>query len=176
MKKEMEEGAARQQTTAESKPRSTRRHVKYPKKLPEYAALFGQTVRTVARWIRRGKEMEDLPPLDKPEQMAGWWRRCMDHQVPDYLIGFLPAVDAVAAPDPAGRSRDFSQIKALDIEQNVEELRRTHAINRQLLDEALLSAEPAAEQTVTLRQRNYERSLSYCARLKRACLESMRCA
>jgi hypothetical protein len=37
--------------------RSTRKHAKYKEKLPHYASIFGQTERTIKRWIRRGKEL-----------------------------------------------------------------------------------------------------------------------
>lgn len=143
---------------------NTRKHAKYAKKLSEYALLFGQTDRTVKRWIRRGKELGVLPPLDTPEQMAAWWRRCMDHQVPDQLLGFLPAGDGRPAendaePGAAGEPdvRDFSQIKSLGIRENVEALRQTHAINKHLLDQAL-QAQPPNESAAQLRQKNFERS------------------
>lgn len=148
---------------------STRKHVKYEKKLSEYGPIFGQTDRTVKRWIRRGKELGDLPPLDAPDRMAAWWRRCMDHQVPDRLLGFLPSS---GGPDPrtgnddtgsraisseAGSAPDFSQIKSLGIRENVEALRQTHAINKHLLDQALQAQQPN-ESAAQLRQKNFERS------------------
>ncbi|HEY4285372.1 MAG TPA: hypothetical protein VGM62_20115 [Chthoniobacterales bacterium] len=171
---------------AVSKLKSTRKHARYPKKLPEYAAVFGQTDRTVKRWIKRGKETGELPPLDHPPHMAAWWRRNMDNQVPDYLIGFI-GQSSPDSPDPrAGNGetgstegqpggtsrspRDFSQIEGLDLEKNVEELRRSHAINKHLLDEALHAKEPS-EQGIALRQRNYERSFELLRKSERTLLE-----
>lgn len=145
---------------------TTRKHAKYGQKLSEYAPIFGQTDRTVKRWIRRGKELGDLPPLDTPERMAAWWRRCMDHQVPDKLLGFLqsavpdPHAGTAEAGSPAGSGeggRDFSQVKSLGIRENVEALRQTHAINKHLLDEALQGQTPNDSLT-QLRQKNFERS------------------
>jgi hypothetical protein len=122
----------------------------------------------VKRWVRRGKELNDLPPLDQPELMASWWRRCMDHQVPDVLLALAPPSGAGVASKPSSSAegeldqtarlpRDFSQITGLGIEANVEELRRSHAINNQLLTEALHDTAPN-ENTIALRQRNYERT------------------
>lgn len=154
---------------------NTRKHAKYPKKLPEYAATYGKDVRTIRRLIRRGKELNDLPPLDDPPIMAAWWRRCMDHQVPDYLLCFAPAGtvpetraisgDAAGGTtetgeppgDPPPKPRDFSNIKGLDLEENVIGLRRSHAINKFLLDEAL-HASPPNDNLTQLRQKNFDRS------------------
>ena len=155
---------------------NTRKHVKYKKKLTEYCDTYSveKSARVIKRWIRRGKELNDLPPLDEPHRMAGWWRRCMDHEVPDYLLGF---VSGLGTPDPladssdggpagTGKSgkagsqsqpRDFSTVRSLDIVENVEALRHTHAINKHLLDEALHAAEP--NDTLTnLRRKNFEGS------------------
>jgi hypothetical protein len=149
---------------AVSKLKSTRKHAKYPKKLPEYAAVFGQTDRTIKRWVKRGKETGELPPLDHPPYMAAWWRRNMDNQVPDYLLGFVTAPDPLASPGDgrsrvansgesnSGQMRDVSHIKSLGMEENVEGLRTTLAIAKNDLDEALRSNDP---NVVALRQNNY---------------------
>jgi hypothetical protein len=148
---------------------STRKHAKYARTYPEYSKTYEVELsgRVVKRWVRRGKELNDLPPLDQPELMAGWWRRCMDHQVPDVLLALVkpPRVGASKEPPSSTESksedpshpRDFSQVTGLGIEENVEELRRSHAINNQLLTEALHDGAPN-ENTISLRQRNYERT------------------
>ncbi|HEY4282357.1 MAG TPA: hypothetical protein VGM62_04770 [Chthoniobacterales bacterium] len=147
--------------------KDTRKHAKYPKKIPEYAAFFGKDERTIKRMIRRGKETGELPPLDDPPKMAAWWRRNMDHDVPDYLLGFAdPNAQSgdghrQSGSDPAATGdkgpRDYSNVKSLDIAANVEALRQTHAVNKHRLDEAMLSPD-ANEQTIMLCQRNFERS------------------
>jgi hypothetical protein len=177
---------AKPPTEGQRQPLNTRKHAKYKNKLPEYAEIFGQTERTIKRWIRRGKELSDLPPLDDPSKMATWWRRSMDNQVPDYLLGFLTVPDPLASSGDirsteasTGNSgeggsqaqpRDFSQVKSLDLQQNVEELRRSHAINTQLLNEALTAAEPN-EQAISLRQRNYERSFELLRKAETSLIE-----
>lgn len=147
---------------------STRKHAKYKEKLPHYASLYGQTERTIKRWIRRGKELNDLPPLDHPELMAAWWRRCMDHQVPDYLLAVESKGDdrsttgnsGEADPDGTSRSpRDFSDVQGLGLAENVAALRITHAINKKLWDEAI-HADPPNDNLVQLRQKNFERSFN----------------
>jgi hypothetical protein len=154
---------------------NTRKHAKYPKKLPEYAAFYGKDERTIKRMIRRGKELGDLPPLDEPSKMAAWWRRSMDHDVPDWLLGFVDnsGADPRASSgdgasrsgdsfgegelDGTSRSRDLTKIKSLDIAENVEALRQTHAINKHLLDEALHASEPN-DTLISLRRKNFEGS------------------
>jgi hypothetical protein len=175
---------------AVSKLRDTRKHAKYPKKLPEYAAFYGVTERTIKRLIRRGKETGKLPPLDEPDKMPAWWRVNMDHEVPDWLMGFQPAdgnnrQSGVGSPDPRassddGRSnttetgdkgpRDFSDVKSLDIAENVAALRQTHAINNRLLTDALNASDPS-EQTIALRQRNYERSFELLRKAESTLIE-----
>src|ERR1043166_3651831 len=161
---------------------STRKHVKYKQKLPYYASVFGQTDRTIKRWMRRGKELPpptrngelDVPPLDDPPKMAAWWRRCMDRQVPDYILAIAdphagngdaspPTTDE--ADSTAGQSgpdrspRDFSGVQGLGLAENVAALRVTHAINKKLLDEAL-HADPPNDSATQLRQKNFERSFN----------------
>lgn len=167
---------------AVSKLKSTRKHAKYPKKLPEYAAVFGQTDRTIKRWVKRGKETGELPPLDNPPHMAAWWRRNMDNQVPDYLLGFVTTPDPLAnssdVRSPAAATgnsgdtgpRDFSNIKGLGLEENVQGLRRSHAINKQLLDEAL-HADPPIDSVTQLRHKNFERSFELLRKAEGTLLE-----
>jgi hypothetical protein len=158
---------------------STRKHAKYDRTYPQYSKTYEVELsgRVVKRWVRRGKELNDLPPLDQPELMAGWWRRCMDHQVPDVLLAFAkpPGADAPVAPsssqpDSPAQPRDFSQITGLGIEANVEELRLSHAINNHLLTEALHDATPN-ENTIALRQRNYERSFELLRKAESTLIE-----
>jgi|GEM_PF-4662131 len=166
-----------------SKLRDTRKHVKYPKKLSEYATFYGKDERTIKRLVRRGKETGKLPPLDDAPRMAAWWRENMDHEVPDWLMGF--AAKNEPAPDPRASSgdarsssgnsnasgpRDFANVKSLDIAENVEALRQTHAINNRLLTEALNASEPV-EQTISLRQRNYERSFELLRKAESTLIE-----
>lgn len=167
---------------------NTRKHARYNKKLPEYHATYETGERGLKYWIKRGKLMGDLPPLDEPEKMADWWRRCMPQQVPDKLLAYeLPSS---SAPDPlagssepgaiakagepsgtsSGTARDFSKIESLDIAGNVEALRRTHAINKKLLDEAL-SADPPNDNQAQLRQKNFERSFELLRKAESTLIE-----
>jgi hypothetical protein len=89
----------------------------------------------------------------------------MDHQVPDYILAIAAPPDPHAANSDdrsttgetgeESKPRDFSQVKSLDIRQNVEALRQTHAINKHKLDEALAGTN---ETEIQLRQKNFERS------------------
>jgi flagellar hook-basal body complex protein FliE len=119
---------------------NTRRHAKLWKSIAEYAADFGVSERTVKYWIRRGKDLGHKVPLDSPGKMAAWWHECFpNREVPDYL---LVIKDAGAAAEGAEQiqASDFSDLKVLDIEQSVHELRRTLAKNQKLLDESFTTA------------------------------------
>jgi hypothetical protein len=123
---------------------------RYDKTQSEYAAQFGVTRRAINEWIARGKKTGDLPPLDHTNRMADWWRSHMNCAIPEQ---FLQSNGHVETPKERVE-RNFSSVKSLSIEDNVEALRVTLAINKQLLDEALIQNE---DRTVALRQRNYER-------------------
>jgi hypothetical protein len=123
--------------------------------------------------------------------MADWWRRCMPQQVPDKLLAY----EKPSAPDPHassgdGRSpqgspakgepdgtsrspRDFSQVQSLDIAENVEALRHTHAVNKHLLDEAL-AADPPNDNASQLRQKNFERSFELLRKAESTLIELQR--
>lgn len=75
---------------------NTRRHVKYDKSIPELAALYDATERTVKRWIHAGKVLGDLAPLDRPESMGAWWIRVFRYRMPAKLL----ALAAAAKPAP----------------------------------------------------------------------------
>jgi hypothetical protein len=121
---------------------NTRRHAKLRKSIVEYAADFGVSERTVKFWIRRGKEQGRKVPLDSPGKMASWWHECFSREVPDYLLSIKDSSAAAAAAENPEQiqSSDFSDLKVLDIEQSVHELRRTLAKNQKLLDESFTTA------------------------------------
>jgi hypothetical protein len=173
-------------------PLNTRKHAKYTKKLPEYFGTYETGDRGLKYWIRRGKLMGILPPLDEPEKMADWWRQCMPQQVPDKLLAYEkppPAPDplgtsgdnrssqnssAAGEPDGTSRSpRDFSKVQSLDIAENVEALRHTHAVNKHLLDEAL-AADPPNDNASQLRQKNFERSFELLRKAESTLIELQR--
>ena len=74
--------------------------------LSHYVGVFGSDVRTMKRWIAkgRGSTPADLPPLDAPSEMAAWWSRNMTWGVPERLLALAsptaptpPVADAPAA-------------------------------------------------------------------------------
>ena len=75
--------------------------VEYLAEQKVYAARYGQSDRTIKRWIKTGRDAQpfaDLPPLDDPVKMVSWWPVHYRHKVPD---GILQAASA-AQPAPAG--------------------------------------------------------------------------
>jgi hypothetical protein len=125
---------------------TTRKHAKFLLRRDQYAERYGVTLAAVDFWIKRGKEAGKIPPLDSAEAMRAWW--------PQVMHGAVPARFLNGQQPPTKEPRDFSAVRGLTIEANVEALRLTLAINKQLLDEALVHSD---ERTVGLRQRNYER-------------------
>lgn len=101
--------------------------------------------------------------------MAPWYAVNMNHRPPDNLLSLAKPIEplsvpviataksaALSAPPVADiEPRDFSNIQPLDLAKNVEALRRTHAINQLLLEEAMKGSE---QNQITLRQKNYESS------------------
>src|SRR5215813_5690035 len=110
---------------------------KYPQQLRDYAKVYGRSGQCIANWIKRGKHVGKLPPLEDIAKMRDWYAQ---------HIG--PPPDDMRPPEVVQPSRDFSNVKALDIERNVDALRVTLAINKQLLDESLQCAD---ERTIALR-------------------------
>lgn len=90
---------------------------KYGRPLEEFATVYGQSDRTIKRWIRTGKEAAtgaDLPPLDSPGDMPAWWARHYKHRCPSEILEAArrarpapapkspPTAIVPVAPQPAG--------------------------------------------------------------------------
>lgn len=147
-------------STVKSKPPvNTRKHAAYAKPYLAYAQEFDSGARAIKGWVKFGKQNDDLPPLDRPAEMAAWWARVMKHSVPEKLLALsrspIPPSDSPQPNLPPAAPRDFSHIRGLDLNENVQELRRTLAIDKYLLDEAKAGRE---ESLVALRERNYKSS------------------
>jgi hypothetical protein len=125
---------------------------------------FGvESDRAIKYWVKIGKKLGRLPPLDEPGKMAAWWAAAMVTKVPEKLLSLSEqsqtdllvfAVFAAAPPPsaPASDPRDFSDIKSLDPAANVEALRHSLAITKKLLDDAMVGTD---ENLISLRTRNY---------------------
>lgn len=62
---------------------------RYGRPLEELAKIYGQTDRTIKRWIRTGKQAaagSDLPPLENPVEMPAWWARHYKHRCPGEIL------------------------------------------------------------------------------------------
>ncbi len=78
--------------------------------IEEFAGRFGMTgidpAKTLKRWIEKGRGVvpPDLPPFQRPHELAAWWRRMqaagvMGKKVPDWMVLLEqsgPASDAAA--------------------------------------------------------------------------------
>jgi hypothetical protein len=63
----------------------TRRTAGYPKSLSHYAIRYATTPRSIKRWIRRGKHVGDLPPLDDVAATRRWVARRMKRHGPSHF-------------------------------------------------------------------------------------------
>lgn len=57
--------------------------MKYPLDYEAYGAIYGKKEGAVRAWVRRGKEVLELPPLDDASALVKWWERWMKQSVPD---------------------------------------------------------------------------------------------
>jgi hypothetical protein len=140
-----------------------RPRAQYPRKYADYARDYGVHIAEIDRWVLRGKQAGKLPPLDDRGAMVAWWADCMGTVVPTGRFA--------ANSNGNGEARDFSKVRGLTMQQNVEALRVTLAINKRLLDEALCTQD---ENTVGLRQRNYERCFNLLRLSETSLLEHQR--
>jgi hypothetical protein len=166
-------------------PRIVGSRVRYAQPLSAYEAVYGVDDRTLKRLIKLGREVSppDLPPFHLPADMPAWWTRRKPHRaIPDYILlaaskgtppppppapaaAPKPAPVAAAQPDlpgthappPPPAPRDFSKVKALGIEENVQALRESLAITLQLLNEARLGDD---EGLIASRQKGYQSAFS----------------
>lgn len=82
--------------------------VRYGRPLEEFARMYGQSDRTIKRWIRTGKEAKtgpDLPPLDVAGEMPAWWARHYKHRCPAEILEAAARSRPAAAPAPAAATR-----------------------------------------------------------------------
>lgn len=72
----------------------------YLRKHVEYSTIYGFEKRTIKRWIQTGRDANppELPPLDDPAAMPGWWGKYMTWRVPDKIIAAASAAKAAEAP------------------------------------------------------------------------------
>ncbi len=132
----------------------TRRHARFKKPLCEYAALYGVSERAVKRYIRIGKQSGELPPLDQPEAMPGWYELHHARRAPDNLLAFKPAPEhAQMPPDEENQiAVNLAEIGGLTPEENVAKLRQNLEIVERRLRKAI---ETNNGGQIALQERNY---------------------
>jgi hypothetical protein len=165
-------------------PRIVGSRVRYAQPLSAYEVVYGVDDRTLKRLIKLGREVSppDLPPFHLPAEMPAWWTRRKPHRaIPDYILlaaskgtapppptpaaapkpapvaAAQPDLPGTQAPPPPPPPRDFSKVKALGIEENVQALRESLAITLQLLNEARLGDD---EGLIASRQKGYQSAFS----------------
>jgi hypothetical protein len=57
------------------KGKGTRWHAVYPKPHSAYALMHGVSIGQISSWVKRGKEIDQLPPLESPAAMREWVSR-----------------------------------------------------------------------------------------------------
>jgi hypothetical protein len=76
---------------------------RYKKELVHYESIYNTKVRQLKKYIAVGKAAKppELPPLDQPPEMPGWWARHMKQRVPPRLLA-LAATRQPEENDEAG--------------------------------------------------------------------------
>jgi hypothetical protein len=112
---------------------------RYGRPLEEFAKVYGQSDRTIKRWIRTGKEAptgSDLPPLESPGDMPAWWARHYKHRCPSEILEAArrskPVTDTaprpqVAVPAPAGGRQEQAPIEGSGFEEMLRRVRDAEA-------------------------------------------------
>lgn len=149
-----------------------------------YEKVYGLTPnrgRTIKRWIKTGRDRSppDLPPLDHPEQMAGWWSRCMTWTVPARLltlagsgdVGEQPAAAAPAKPAPADAA-PASQGRAVQLPEGsgfAAAMKRAQEAERTAYGmwQQALSADPFEGGVEEMRRRAWERAVKVVREMER---------
>jgi len=122
--------------------------------IAHYVGLYGSQERTIKIWMKKGRDAQDLCPLDDPAALVEWWKRRMTWSVPDRLMAAAAQVQVqapalVVMPDPtpevpaqapetpkppvaAGPAKrqavDVASIEGFTFLQVVEQLRKTAAV------------------------------------------------
>lgn len=133
-----------------------------------YAAFFGESERSIKRWVKEGRDKNDPVPMDQPEQMMNWWSRVRSQRVPDRILKLAPVNgDDVVADDPLFNQDDppTPQPKVVPFEipdnlniglaASVERLREAEAIANHQYVEAI--KRNADEGEIERKQRAWER-------------------
>jgi hypothetical protein len=186
--------AAADPFTLEDPAAAPTRRTGYLHPLAHYAAQYAHDTRTIKRWMADGKAAQphDPPPLDDPAALPAWWTRRKRQRVPDSILAaaqlaenrsktsselstdgagmqtpkILP--DSVLTPTSTQPRQDLilANLTGDSLADQVRNLRRTVSINFEMLNRVLLSESPD-ENSITIRQRNYERSLEQLRKIER---------
>jgi hypothetical protein len=130
------------------KSRKKRWQAKFAKPQAEYAKFYREDIRTIKRWIATGKKHSDLPPLDDPPAMLGWFQDRHKRPASQCLYDLHAQSEAAANPKPL----DLSAIKGLTPEQNVQRLREMLEITERNLRQAV---EASDENKAAICRRDY---------------------
>jgi hypothetical protein len=88
---------------------------RYANDLAHYVSTYGRGERQLKRWIAAGKAAQppELPPLDEPAKMHGWWVKHMTQKPPTRIVELALAKNSAGArtDDVSGRSIDITQIE-----------------------------------------------------------------
>lgn len=79
----------------------------YAKPYKDYVEIYKKEVRTIKWWVEQGKRAEggpDLPPLDAPAAMPGWWERRMKQRCPQAIMDAARASAGSAPQSPRSSS------------------------------------------------------------------------
>lgn len=96
--------------------------------IAHYCEVYGRPGKpldrkTVERWIAKGREADNLPPLDSPEEMAGWWREVIGRKVPEVFELFESRKEKEAPPAVGVRASAVGEVASGDYSEMIESAR-----------------------------------------------------
>lgn len=128
---------------------------KFARPLAELAAFYQCSPRGLKKWIAAGRRHDppEVPPLDEPAAMPGWWAKCMKIRVPSLLVDL--AAGAAKAPD-------------------VQSQETVSSGSADLFAQATTAAAPAGDALEQLRQATARASAAYEAEAAKPVLDEAR--
>lgn len=142
-----------------------------------YQELYSANERTIQRWIKTGREVEEKPPLDEPPALRRWWIKYKKNAVPAGIVaavkkcpwGSDAPAESVALELPAQSSAP-ENFKTDDSDA-LERLRKNEAVAGKNMEEAYVSKDDVEIEQAT---KNFERAAKLRAQFEPRYIERLR--
>lgn len=150
-----------------------------------YCTVYGYSVRAIKGWLATGRAANDMPPLDDPAAMAGWWTRHFEHRVPDRILGAAKVPekptekkqdDAKPAAEPPNYRQaigSVDDVEGMTLESMMARMRKVIAVNQKTYEKAL-EDKNVDEATLTLLSRRVDHAVERLRKLETSHIENQK--